>query len=143
MFGHTVTSSMVRVDKSSIVSMERAIWMYFAGTEWRNLETASSSSMVTPWLFSLLMSVYRQGEKSSTDSPSLNLRSAYSYFRSWAVAFFARSEPACIAVMASHASLAELFAPNGSLYSTGTAARIASNVDMSSSSLSVPLSMVF
>ena len=38
---------MVRVDKSSIVSMERVIWMYFTGTEWRYLETASSSSMMT------------------------------------------------------------------------------------------------
>ena len=77
-------------EKSSIVSMERAIWMYFAGTEWRYLETASSSSMVTPWLFSLLMSVYRRREK-STISPSLNLTLACSCFRSWAVAFFARS----------------------------------------------------
>ena len=78
--------------------------MYFAGTEWRYLETASSSSMVTPWLFSLLMSVYRRREKSSTVSPSLNLRFAYSCFRSWAVAFFARSVPTCIAAIASHAS---------------------------------------
>ena len=76
------TSSMVRVDKSSIISMDRAIWMYFAGTEWRNLETASSSSMVTPWLFSLLMSVYMRREKSSTVSPSMNLRLVYSSFRS-------------------------------------------------------------
>jgi hypothetical protein len=50
--------------------------------EWSYLETASSSSMVTPWLFSLLMSIYRRREKSSTVSPSLNLRLAYSYFRS-------------------------------------------------------------
>ena len=106
---------MVRVDKSSIVSMERAIWMYFVGTEWRYLETVSSSSMVTPWLLSLLMSDYRRREKSSTDSPSLNLRLAYSYFYSWAVAFFTRLEPTRIAAMASHTSLAKLFAPNGSL----------------------------
>ena len=51
-------------------------------------------------------------------------------FRSWAIAFFPRSEPTRIATMASHASLAELFAPNGSLYSAGTAARIASDEDM-------------
>jgi hypothetical protein len=117
--------------------------MYFAGMEWSYLETASSSSMVTPWLFSLLMSIYRRREKSSTVSPSLNLRLAYSYFRSWAVAFFARSEPTRITAIASHTSLAELFAPNGSLYSTGTAERIAFNADMSSTSLSVPLSTAF
>ena len=64
--------------------------MYFIGTEWRYLETASSSSMVTPWLLSLLMSVYKRREKSSTDSPSLNLRLVYSCFSSWAIAFFAR-----------------------------------------------------
>ena len=45
---------MVTVDKSSIVSMERAIWMYFVDTELRYLETTSSSSMVTPWLISKL-----------------------------------------------------------------------------------------
>ena len=45
--------------------------------------------------------------------------------------------------MASHASLAEFFAPNDSVYSAGTAARIAFNADMLSSSLSVPLSMAF
>ena len=80
---------MVRVDKSSIVSRERAIWMDFAGMEWRYLETASSSSMVKSWLFSWLMSVCRRREKSSNVSPSLNLRLAYSCFRSWVVAFFA------------------------------------------------------
>ena len=88
--------------------------MYFAGTEWRYLETVSSLSMVTPWLFSLLMSVYRQMEKSSIDSPSLNLRLAYFCFRSWAVVFFARSEPTRIAAIASHVSLAELFVPQRS-----------------------------
>ena len=117
--------------------------MYFVGTEWRYLETVASSSMVTPWLLSLLMSVYKRREKSSTDLPSLNLRLAYSCFRSWAVAFFARSEPTCIATMASHASLAEFFAPNGSMYSAGTTTRIDSYADMSSSSLSVPLSTAF
>ena len=56
--------------------------MYFVGMEWRYLETAFSSSMVTPWLFSLLMSICRRREKASTVSPSLNLRLVYSYFRS-------------------------------------------------------------
>ena len=73
---------MVRVDKSSIVSMERAIWMYFTSTEWRYLETAFSSSMVTSWLLSLPMSDYRRREKSSIDSSSLNLRLEYSCFSS-------------------------------------------------------------
>ena len=56
--------------------------MYFIGMEWRYLETASSSSMVTPWLLSLLMSDYKRREKFSIDSPSLNLRVTYSYFSS-------------------------------------------------------------
>jgi hypothetical protein len=56
--------------------------MYFVYMEWRYLETASSSSMVMSWLLSLLMSVYRQREKSSTNSPFLNLRLAYSCFSS-------------------------------------------------------------
>ena len=54
-----------------------------------------------------------------------------------------RLEPTRIAAIASHASLAELFVPNGSLYSTGTAARMAYNADMSSFSVSVPLLMAF
>ena len=131
------------MDKSSIISMERAIWMYFVSMKWRYLEMASSSSMVMSWLFSLLMSVYRRRKKSSTDSPFLNLRLAYSCFSSWAVAFFARSELTRIAAMASHASLAELFVPNGSLYFAGTASRMASNADMSSFLLLVPLLMAF
>ena len=73
----------------------------------------------------------------------LELEVAYSCFSSWAVAFFAWSESTRIIVMSCHASLEEFFTPNDSLYSTGTAARIASNANMSSSSLSVPLSMAF
>ena len=98
--------------------------------------------MVTLWLFSLLMSVCRRREK-FTDSPSLNLMLACSCFRSWAVAFFARSEPTRIAAIAYHASLVELFAPNGSLYSAGIATRIAYNADMSFSLFFVPLSTIF
>ena len=85
--------------------------MYFTSTKCRYLETASSSSMVTPWLLNLLMSDYKRREKSSIDSPSSNLRLAYSCFSSWVIAFFARSEPTRITAMASHASLVEFFAP--------------------------------
>ena len=76
-------------------------------------------------------------------SPSLNLRLAYSCFSSWTVAFFVQSDPTHIAAMASHASLAVFFAPNDSVYSVGTAARITSIADMSTFSLSAPLSMAF
>ena len=117
--------------------------MYLGGTTRRYLQTASSSSMMTLCAANWLMRDYSQRVKSSTASPSQNVRSSYSHYSCCAFAFFVRSNPTRMALRASQASLVESFDPNSSRYSGGTAARVTSSAEQSSSSSSVPWSTAF